>query len=525
MTREASELAAPQEHHRFNVVLYWREALVLALVAIVAAADLTAPTLGDQALYLTYAKKLAAGGILYRDIWDIKQPGIFYFYLVAIRMFGQNAVSAHLLELIWMLGLALALQIGLRPYFSHRWTKALVALPTVALYYAVSAPFLGQVEGLLALPLFLTLWALNTAARDQHRRSYALFLAGVAAGVVLCFKLVYAIVIAALYLTAVLDIVSRDNRRRLATIGLSLGLLVVGALLPLAIVTSITVSGSGVETFFQTTFVDPGRILSGHPGAPALRFFQSAAYFIKIFAPIIILAAAGGSAALYRRDRLLTQLLFAWLISGLVGIVVQTWSWWEHHFLLLWIPIGVLATKWIDVALDWTARASGAKKQKTRVALVALGVTLLFMPAAVQPATNVYLMIRTKEAPWTEAGRMKFQSRRSTLYRNAYDTTAFLRDPKSKQEPIFVCGSPVDYVLGDRAQGLSEDGYSLDLQLPEQWLQFTSEFDAKRPVFVYIERECQTLLLQNSPGTIRILRQAYRVRQASADGSWYERLR
>jgi hypothetical protein len=497
---------------------------VLAVVALVGAADLISPTLGDQALYLTYANKLATGGVLYRDVWDIKQPGIFYFYECAIELFGRGAVGVHALELIWMLGLALALQIGLRPYFNHPWTKALVALPTVGLYYAVAAPFLGQVEGLIALPLFLTLWALMAAVRNTRLRRYAFFAAGVAGGVVLCFKLVYLIVIAAMYVVAMVAIVRRSEERgRIAAIASSLVTFALGAMLPIAIVGLIVLRGVDARTLYETTFVDPGRILREHGGAPLRRLFQSATYFAKIFAPIIILTIAGGFVALRRRDRLLTFLLVTWLVSGFTSILIQTWSWWQHHFLLLWVPLGIFGTKWFDAALDWAARGAAASDRRLRRIAVACGITLLFIPAALQPATNAYMMLRARNAPWTDEGRIAFQSRRSSLYRKLYGETAFLRDESSRQGSIFVCGSPINYVLANRGQALRADGYSLDLQLPEQWTQFTNEFATKRPAFVYIDSECESLLRKDSPTTISMLGSDYRMRRRFDDGGmWYE---
>jgi len=46
--------------------------------------------------------------LLYRDFWDLKQPGSFYFYLLATRLFGSGSVSVHALELIGWIALTAA---------------------------------------------------------------------------------------------------------------------------------------------------------------------------------------------------------------------------------------------------------------------------------------------------------------------------------------------------------------------------------------------------------------------------------
>ena len=47
----------------------------VVLVAVIGASRLFDPFSGDQALFLVGAETLHAGGVLYRDYWDIKQPG------------------------------------------------------------------------------------------------------------------------------------------------------------------------------------------------------------------------------------------------------------------------------------------------------------------------------------------------------------------------------------------------------------------------------------------------------------------
>ncbi|MBC5800519.1 MAG: hypothetical protein GIX03_06610 [Candidatus Eremiobacteraeota bacterium] len=58
----------------------WLSAAAVILVAVIGASRLFDPFSGDQALFFVGAKTLHAGGTLYRDYWDIKQPGIFAFF-------------------------------------------------------------------------------------------------------------------------------------------------------------------------------------------------------------------------------------------------------------------------------------------------------------------------------------------------------------------------------------------------------------------------------------------------------------
>ncbi|HEY6196900.1 MAG TPA: hypothetical protein VI504_17865, partial [Candidatus Eisenbacteria bacterium] len=143
----------------------WLGVGVLGLVAFVGLGALVQPFTWDQAVFALGAERLLAGGRLYVDYWDFKQPGIFWFFALAGRLFGMHEVGAHLLELAWMLLLALVLQRSSRPWLGPL-AAACAPLAVCGFYYAVAGSWhLLQVEGLVGLPLVLSLAAAERAAR------------------------------------------------------------------------------------------------------------------------------------------------------------------------------------------------------------------------------------------------------------------------------------------------------------------------------------------------------------------------
>src|SRR5262249_7866699 len=68
----------------------------LAIVAALGASRLEQPFHGDQAFFTVGAQKLAHGAVLYRDFWDFKQPGIYWFYEAAGRLFDFSERGVHL---------------------------------------------------------------------------------------------------------------------------------------------------------------------------------------------------------------------------------------------------------------------------------------------------------------------------------------------------------------------------------------------------------------------------------------------
>src|SRR5258705_260145 len=72
---------------------------VLAVLGVIAGLGLLAaplPFTGDQALFAAGARQLARGDVLYRDFWDVKQPGIYLWYLGGGSLFRYREVALHL---------------------------------------------------------------------------------------------------------------------------------------------------------------------------------------------------------------------------------------------------------------------------------------------------------------------------------------------------------------------------------------------------------------------------------------------
>ncbi|MCB0116532.1 MAG: hypothetical protein KDD84_20680, partial [Caldilineaceae bacterium] len=79
------------------------DVVVLMAVIVVALVSLPQPFMGDQAINTIIAEKMSQGEVLYRDVWDLKHPGIFGFLFVAGSLFGFNEIGIHLFELLYML--------------------------------------------------------------------------------------------------------------------------------------------------------------------------------------------------------------------------------------------------------------------------------------------------------------------------------------------------------------------------------------------------------------------------------------
>lgn len=84
------------------------ELIVLGIIAIVLMAVrltfLHEPFERDEGFYATIAQEILRGGVPYRDAIDMKPPGVFYLYALAISLFGATTESIRIFTALYSLG-------------------------------------------------------------------------------------------------------------------------------------------------------------------------------------------------------------------------------------------------------------------------------------------------------------------------------------------------------------------------------------------------------------------------------------
>ena len=346
---------------------------VAVVVAVLSAIALSpVPAGNDQALFVYYAERLRAGAMLYTDVWDNKQPGIFGFYALAGALFGDGWPAARALYAAW-LGAGAGLL---------AWTARLVAPGTVAwlivplatagltvLRTTVDHP--AQVESLTGLPLAALL--LLSVARPSTRagRTLAWLAAGALVGVVAALKLVLAPVPAALIACALGWLLLRGDLDPKAAAGAGALTLAGFALVWAPIVGWIVAHGAWPE--FRWTMLEYPRLALAQVETRDLSSLRTALRWLAVgVAPLVPVAAWYALRSL--RDArspaaLVAAACCAWVVVGLAMFLTQRFSWWDTHMdLVLW-PFGLLAALGAATLLR-TARgrphAAGARTESAR---------------------------------------------------------------------------------------------------------------------------------------------------------------
>jgi hypothetical protein len=366
-------------------------AFALASVLLAGALCVAMPFSSDQALLTLYARQFTRGAVLYRDLFDIKQPGIFIFYAVSGLLFGFTEIGIHLFELLYWLAFSIFALVALRPYFTAAWAAPLVLVFTVVVYYFHAGLFdLTQIEILVAFPILIAWWLIDQADPGTRAglRRYAV--AGLATAVVVLLKYLYILIILAFLGYAMHRALQR--RVQIRDIRRCVGVFVITLVVPLLVVVAYFAAHGQLGRIWWIYFeYVPNSQLVGTKSLSYLKF--GARRFMIGHAPLLILAVVGCLHGvrhrLSRQSDLLAGMLL-WGVCGAIAVVVQ--GWWDYKWLLFTIPLGILAA----VGAQALVATAASLERRTRLSGVLAGIALAiwsFLVGAPLPQIQTRLLL------------------------------------------------------------------------------------------------------------------------------------
>jgi hypothetical protein len=464
--------------------------------------NLAYPFHGDQSLFLFMAEQLDRGAVLYRDTWDVKQPGIFVFYLVAGRVFGFSEIGVHSFELIYWLAFSLTVVLAMRHRIRTPLALGLAPVMIVGAYYLGSRPsHLTQVEILVGFPLFLAAWLANSTS--EKRSALRPVLAGAAGGVVLLFKLMLLPIVAAVWLPA---LIGCQRRRAIRTVGL----LSIGTGLTILPFIAYVVRHDIIELVAWTTFVFPLEAV-GVNERSLLQLLRSTGWFgIFFFTPLVL---AGMRFLPFRsRPDQVTIAMLAWILAAVPVTLLQLW--WGYHFAIFAVPVGLLAAEGLDTLVSSRTHWSW----RSRV--------LLLILVAGPLSSAIYKMQRLAEHRFAVAStdRIKFQTSLYVGYEEVPEEIAFLDEAESRPGSIFVFGNPRYQALSGRRAAIALNGWSPEYWPAGVWRWALDDLETTRPAYIFVSASMANLIAERSPPLAEFLELRYEITRAGPRGTWYQRV-
>lgn len=485
--------------------------VVLALIAIVGAVNLPMPFGGDQAMFISYARSMDAGSLLYRDLWDSKPPGIYLFYLLAGRLFGFNQIGGHALELLYLLAFSLVLMWTSRSWLDERVARLALPLFAVGIYYLIAeTKQMAQVEVLAGFPIYLALWfgVKGENARSIRRCAFA---SGLAGGSVVWLKIYFLPILAVIWGATLLGARREPGGwpracvRRIVATG-------AGFSVPVLAMLAWVLAHGVAREFWWTAFVYP------HSAVAMLHHneyrMQRVMTWLAASDALALLLGAWAVWTVFRGRR--TRGMFGgaviWLLVGLLLIVGEK-SWWKYYSLILVVPIGMLAA----LGLDDVWRRTGRRGKL----LLAAG-SLLLLLSPFHYFASKFNMLRRHDFGVTLASRTDFRKEMHQPFDDSLDEAEFIRSEIGPDETFHVFGDPLILMLSGRSDAIPINGWAPQTWSPEMWNRIFDQLREARPDYVYISAYVGALMRPRAPALWQFLKDNYSVVTSDKYHAWVE---
>lgn len=488
--------------------------IAIALLAIYRIAD---PFIGDHAVFLEFAIAQDQGAILYVDRWDPKGPFLSWFFLLAGKTVGFTEPGVRTFELGYQLVFAAAMIIALRGWLRRRWLELLAPIATIGAYYATTGiRQLTQTEFLVAFPTFLSLWLAARPWGSTRTRRLALFASGLCAAVVAAFKLPLVAIIIVGWLLSLWT--ARDQLTIRSVLIDRILPAAAGGVLVVGMIAAWFATQGALDELVWAAFVFP--LTASGDEAPLGRLAGSAIWYAIAAAPWLVLAAAFWVRWRGRRDEWLTIQLIGWVASAVPLILAQRYSWWDYHFTLFIVPVGLLAIRAADGLLN------AVRDAWRPVATAVLALVLFATPPIVvltRLAVDGFAQLTILTAVDDQARLREHQRAMSDKYDEVLTEVAALDARGAQPGPIYVFGDPLRIVLWGREQAVSLSPWMWEYVARPQWAALHDELAEARPVYLYLGDSERRYVQAGSPETLAWIDANYDPLGIGETGMWYER--
>jgi len=135
--------------------------LCLSIVAFSGLLLLTYPFARDQGIYAVIGEGLVHGKMPYRDLWDVKTPGIFCVFAVAEVLFGHTMVGPRIIEAFCLFATAFVFVDLGRKYFGDTLVGYIAAAVLSVIHFQMDFWHTSQPETYGGMLLVWAMWLLS----------------------------------------------------------------------------------------------------------------------------------------------------------------------------------------------------------------------------------------------------------------------------------------------------------------------------------------------------------------------------
>jgi hypothetical protein len=480
--------------------------LTLVSVGLLGALSLPQPLWANQATFALFSSEIVDGEVLYKGIIDLKQPGVFIYYLFAQLPFGRNAVGIHAVELITWLGFGWILQRQAVGWFRRPWMAATLPLPVIGTYFlAGSYQDQTQVEALVNIPMLAAVMLVMPDNDGELSRRRA-FLAGVAMAVVGYLKLPYVAIPLAVSIPTLVAAARRDVRN---TVKDTVVPALAGAavlVVPFFIYFAITDAYSEIyELYFEYS-----RERNELFPRPTDRLGATIRRTIRIFSPFIAMGGLG----LALNWRALTHrravAMVVWAVVAVPLFLVQ--QWWTYHAFLWLVPATLFAWFALEAVLD-----SGRSLVTPIVAGGLAVVAVLFLTQIAPDGADKVSNLVSNEFAFTQDGRDQLRRDIEPTYSDAQAWSAWNQSLGAESSAWGIGVNPNFLFVAGQEHDLSTLTWPLQLISGEIYDRIAVELTSSPPRRFIVHDDAFIDMQRRAPATLDVIERDFCVALEAGD--------
>ncbi len=461
----------------------------------------------NQATFSLFAEQALDGEVLYRDVIDLKQPGIFVFFGLAQLPFGPQPAAVHLVEALVWLAFAAWMQTRLRPWFRHELVAATAPVALVGLYViAAGVRDLLQPDALVTIPILIAIHHGIEARSDETRRWV---IAGIATTAVAYLKLPYAVIPVLCWLPNVIGRLRSDagvflRRAVLPTTGA-----VALTLAPFAVYAVV----NGVATELWALWFEWASERTELWPRERDRLVAVIRRGVRLAAPFGLLALGGFG--LVDRDRLrqpAVLALAAWFAVAVPLFGAQLWF--GYHLWLFLGPVALLGWLGLDALLS----------EGRRLALGIVVVSLLVGASQLGPdLIDRGVLLATNELGLTSEGRSELRTDLDPDHALAEAYAEWVRT-NDHGDRGWALGATLETLhAAEQDHAVPIIGFAPLLLRPDDWATINRSLDTDPPDTIVLDENTRADLLARSPGTLDRIETGWRRTGGAGPLEFWER--
>lgn len=313
-------------------LLFW---LVVLLATLTAVASFTWPLGWDQGIFAWVGDVIIRGGLPYRDGWDIKGPVPYYTYAFAQWLFGRNAWSIRIVDLILLVSSCVLLYRALVPWSNRivaRWGALLFGM-----WYASGSYWhTAQPDGWVAMMMIAVFALIMQPGRQAGWITW--FVVGILIGFASLVKILYVLF---LLVPAALIIGSLSEsgsflRRALA--------IITGFLAPFLLTAFWFWMHDAWDDLLEATFVYPAEAYTAlvkqdmESRVRGLIEFVTGGIGTSVALPFVLLGLYGT----WTKSRQLGIVVTVWGVAAIAVVIIQN-RFFTYHWIVVFPVVVILS--------------------------------------------------------------------------------------------------------------------------------------------------------------------------------------